>query len=188
MLFFFSSSSHRSLFRSLSQNLTLLLFPFDRLALEDVSMLFKIIETGKGGCIVVEAPLTHIDAPDLPSTALGISEDDAEDELNIIRSLLECHMELKVRSNGHDYEGISYVSDVPFNILIDLFLMNPIDVDVKHGSAWVEAGGTLGEVYYNIANKSKTYGFPAGICPTVGVGVHQWRRLWYHGEKIRPCC
>ncbi|KAK9146526.1 hypothetical protein Sjap_006429 [Stephania japonica] len=83
----------------------------------------------------------------------------------------ENHIELKVRSNGHDYEGLSYRSDVPF-VMVDMFQMHAVNVDVEEGSAWVEAGATLGEVYYNIAEKSDTYGFPAGICPTVGVGGH----------------
>ncbi|KAK9115163.1 hypothetical protein Syun_021960 [Stephania yunnanensis] len=47
-----------------------------------------------------------------------------------------------------------------------------VDVDVEDGSAWVQAGATLGEVYYNVAKKSRTHGFPAGTCPTVGVGGH----------------
>ncbi|KAF5196959.1 Berberine bridge enzyme-like, partial [Thalictrum thalictroides] len=34
------------------------------------------------------------------------------------------------------------------------------------------AGATIGQLYHNIAVKSRTYGFPAGICPTVGVGGH----------------
>ena len=30
----------------------------------------------------------------------------------------------------------------------------------------------MGEVYYWIANKSRTLGFPARLCPTMGVGGH----------------
>ncbi|KAK9092257.1 hypothetical protein Syun_027168 [Stephania yunnanensis] len=80
-------------------------------------------------------------------------------------------MELKVRSGGHDYEGLSYTSDVPF-VVVDMANIRSVDVDVEDGSAWVQVGATLGEVYYNIAEKSRTYGFPAGTCPTVGVGGH----------------
>ena len=80
-------------------------------------------------------------------------------------------LQIRARSGGHDYEGLSYVSEVPF-IIVDLVELRSINVDVGGGSAWVEAGATLGEVYYNIANKTATYGFPAGTCPTVGVGGH----------------
>ncbi|KAL2943254.1 Berberine bridge enzyme-like 26 [Bienertia sinuspersici] len=38
--------------------------------------------------------------------------------------------------------------------------------------AWVQCGETLGEVFYNIARKSRVHGFPGGMCPTVGVGGH----------------
>lgn len=80
-------------------------------------------------------------------------------------------IEMKVRSGGHDYEGLSYVSIVPF-FMVDMFNLRSIDVNIEEETAWVEAGATLGEVYYAIANKSNNHAFPAGVCPTVGAGGH----------------
>ncbi|KAI8538042.1 hypothetical protein RHMOL_Rhmol09G0070200 [Rhododendron molle] len=80
-------------------------------------------------------------------------------------------LQMKIRSGGHDFEGISYWSDNPFFIL-DLFNLRAINVSIETESAWVQTGATLGEVYYRIAEKSKTHGFPAGVCPIVGVGGH----------------
>ncbi|KAJ8557819.1 hypothetical protein K7X08_004585 [Anisodus acutangulus] len=80
-------------------------------------------------------------------------------------------MHIRIRSAGHDYEGLSYVSEVPF-VIVDLINLRTINVNVNDKSAWVEAGSTIGELYYKIAEKSKTLGFTAGVCPTVGVGGH----------------
>merc|ERR1712226_1775687 len=80
-------------------------------------------------------------------------------------------IQIRIRSGGHDYEGVSYVSDVAF-IIIDMFNLRSIDIDLKTQTAWVQTGATLGELYYSISQKSNTLGFPAGICPTVGVGGH----------------
>ncbi|KAG6642873.1 berberine bridge enzyme-like 18 [Carya illinoinensis] len=92
-----------------------------------------------------------------------------------IQATIKCSqkhgMQIRVRSGGHDFEGLSYVSYVPF-VIIDLINLRSINVDVKNGTAWVETGATLGEVYYTIAEKSRNFGFPAGLCPTVGVGGH----------------
>ncbi|OVA09346.1 FAD linked oxidase [Macleaya cordata] len=80
-------------------------------------------------------------------------------------------IQIKVRSGGHDTEGLSYVSDVPF-VMVDMFNLRAITIDVEHRTAWVQAGATLGEVSYSIAKKSRKLGFPSGICPTIGVGGH----------------
>ncbi|KAL3741257.1 hypothetical protein ACJRO7_016828 [Eucalyptus globulus] len=45
-------------------------------------------------------------------------------------------MHLKIRSSGHDFEGISYVSDDAFFIL-DMFNLRSIDMDIKEETAWV---------------------------------------------------
>ncbi|KAK9087091.1 hypothetical protein Syun_029485 [Stephania yunnanensis] len=83
----------------------------------------------------------------------------------------ECNLQMKIRGNGHDYEGLSYVSDVPF-VVLDMLKLNNVEIDVKEGTTWVGGGATVGELYYNIAKKTPSHTFPSGICPTVGVGGH----------------
>ncbi|KAI3816554.1 hypothetical protein L1987_16255 [Smallanthus sonchifolius] len=81
-------------------------------------------------------------------------------------------VQIKIRSGGHDYEGISYVSTEPDFVILDMFNFKTIEVNIEDETAVVGAGALLGELYYRIYEKSKVHGFPAGVCPTVGVGGH----------------
>ncbi|XP_048132568.1 berberine bridge enzyme-like 15 [Rhodamnia argentea] len=85
----------------------------------------------------------------------------------------ELGIHLRVRSGGHDYEGLSYVSEIetPF-IIVDLSRLRSVSVDLADNTAWAQAGATIGEVYYRIAEKSRVHGFPAGLCASLGVGGH----------------
>lgn len=53
-----------------------------------------------------------------------------------------------------------------------MFQFRSVLVDLEDETAWVDSGATVGELYYKIAEKSRIHGFPAGVCPTVGVGGH----------------
>ncbi|KAL0398208.1 UNVERIFIED_CONTAM: Berberine bridge enzyme-like 18 [Sesamum radiatum] len=92
-----------------------------------------------------------------------------------IQAVIYCSKKLgtqiRVRSGGHDYEGLSYTSEIPF-IILDMRNFRSISINTKDKTAWVEVGTTLGQLYYTIARHSRTLAFTAGVCPTVGVGGH----------------
>uniref|UniRef100_A0A803L7Y1 FAD-binding PCMH-type domain-containing protein n=1 Tax=Chenopodium quinoa TaxID=63459 RepID=A0A803L7Y1_CHEQI len=93
---------------------------------------------------------------------------------NIVATIQCCKthfFEMRIRSGGHDMEGLSFTSNVPF-VVLDMFNLRAINVNLEEETAWVEAGAQLGEVYYKIAEKSSIYAFPGGVCPTVGVAGH----------------
>ena len=80
---------------------------------------------------------------------------------------------LRVRSGGHDYEGLSYSSKRPeVFAVVDLSNLRGVRIDKQNSTAWVDSGATLGEPYYAVAQASNQLAFPAGLCPTIGVGGH----------------
>ncbi|URD98929.1 Berberine and berberine like [Musa troglodytarum] len=79
------------------------------------------------------------------------------DEFQVQASVICCRshgLPIRARSGGHDYEGLSYRSEKSSSfVLLDLEKLRSVTVDVEHGVAWVEAGATLGELYYKVAEK-----------------------------------
>ncbi|KAL3377420.1 hypothetical protein AABB24_003696, partial [Solanum stoloniferum] len=77
--------------------------------------------------------------------------------------------QIRVLGGGHDYEGLSFRAESRF-IMIDMSNLNEIDIDLEEEVAWIQTGATLGQLYYEIAKKSRVHAFPGGICYTTGSG------------------
>ncbi|XWS13321.1 hypothetical protein CRYUN_Cryun36dG0027600 [Craigia yunnanensis] len=90
-----------------------------------------------------------------------------------VQSTIHCSrkhgLQIRIRSGGHDFDGLSYVSEVPY-VIVDMINFRSVDVDVKNRVAWVQSGAIFGELYYRIAEKSRTIAFPGSLCHTVGIG------------------
>ncbi|KAH7289261.1 hypothetical protein KP509_31G066900 [Ceratopteris richardii] len=94
--------------------------------------------------------------------------------VEVQHTLLCCrkaNFQVRVRSGGHSYEGLSSRAISPF-VIIDLAALSSVSVDVASKTAWAEAGATLGDIYYSIARADTELAFSAGVCPTVGSGGH----------------
>ncbi|KAH6804183.1 FAD-binding Berberine family protein [Perilla frutescens var. frutescens] len=113
----------------------------------------------------------RLDTESTPKPQVIITPEHESQIPAIIHCAKASDLEIRTRSGGHDFEGLSYVSQVPF-VIVDLINLSEITVNVEEKTAWIEAGATLGSVYYRIAEKSPVLGFPAGLCPSVGVGGH----------------
>ncbi|KAG5021167.1 hypothetical protein JHK87_017022 [Glycine soja] len=83
----------------------------------------------------------------------------------------ELGLQIRIRSGGHDYEGLSYLCKAPF-VMVDLINIRSIEINLDDETTWVQAGASIGELYYKISKASKVHGFPAGTCPSVGIGGH----------------
>ncbi|GMJ08697.1 hypothetical protein like AT4G20820 [Hibiscus trionum] len=94
-------------------------------------------------------------------------------QLSHVQATIHCArkhgLQIRTRSGGHDFQGLSYVSRAPF-VVVDMVRLRSVDIDVEKKVAWVQSGAVLGELYYNLANRTNTLAFPAGLCPTVGIG------------------
>uniref|UniRef100_A0A8R7QMC7 FAD-binding PCMH-type domain-containing protein n=2 Tax=Triticum urartu TaxID=4572 RepID=A0A8R7QMC7_TRIUA len=112
--------------------------------------------TARPLCIVTPRDASHVQAAVLCGRGQGVR--------------------LRVRSGGHDYEGLSYRSARPSSeafAVVDLGAnLRAVRVNRLQSTAWVDSGATIGELYYAIAKNDSRLAFPAGECPTIGVGGH----------------
>ncbi|CAM0955417.1 unnamed protein product [Alopecurus aequalis] len=110
--------------------------------------------TVRPACIVTPTDASHVQAAVLCGRSHGVR--------------------LRVRSGGHDYEGLSYRSARPEEVfgVVDLANLRAVSVDQSESTAWVDSGATIGELYYAIAKNNSQVAFPAGECPSIGVGGH----------------
>ncbi|KAI5660687.1 hypothetical protein M9H77_20010 [Catharanthus roseus] len=86
-----------------------------------------------------------------------------------IRCSKEFHLQMRIRSGGHDFSGASFASKSPF-FMLDMSNFSSISIDLKTRTAWLGVAARLGEVYYTIYQANNSLYFPGGSCPTVGVG------------------
>ncbi|KAL2530906.1 FAD-binding Berberine family protein [Forsythia ovata] len=82
-------------------------------------------------------------------------------------------LEIRVKSGGHDYEGLSFrtQNENPF-VMIDLRNLNATEINLEEESIWIQTGVMLGQLYYEIARRSNVHAFPGGLYPGVGSGGH----------------
>ncbi|KAI7730718.1 hypothetical protein M8C21_017424 [Ambrosia artemisiifolia] len=81
------------------------------------------------------------------------------------------NVQIRIRSGGHDYAGLSYTSLYQTSfVVLDLQELRSVKIESDKNAAWVETGATVGELYYWVSQASPNLGFPAGVCTSVGVG------------------
>ncbi|MCD7451013.1 hypothetical protein HAX54_009377 [Datura stramonium] len=79
--------------------------------------------------------------------------------------------QIRVKSGGHDYEGLSFRSETETKfIMVDLLNLCDISIDKHNKTAWIQTGVTMGQLYYEIAKKRENLAFPGGLYPSVGSG------------------
>ncbi|WVZ94470.1 hypothetical protein U9M48_040357 [Paspalum notatum var. saurae] len=147
------------------------------------------------GCLAVEVPAGLIHNPASSSYAARLSsaarnlrhaQPDTPTPFAVVEAAEHSHVQatvrcarrhgvrVRTRSGGHDYEGVSYASAdaaEPF-VVLDIGALRGVRVDAARAEAWAGAGATVGELYHALGAASGTFAFPAGVCPSVGLGGH----------------
>ncbi|EOY25665.1 FAD-binding Berberine family protein, putative [Theobroma cacao] len=94
------------------------------------------------------------------------------------------NIQMKIRSGGHDYEGLSYVATVPFFVL-DMFNLRSIDVDVASETAWLASVITSVEVAMKSMRQDIFWAIRGGGAASFGVVLGYKVKLVRVPEKVR---
>ncbi|XP_074377860.1 tetrahydroberberine oxidase-like [Apium graveolens] len=106
--------------------------------------------------------------PETPKPLLIVTPKEESQIQTVIHCSKKHDIQMRIRGGGNDYEGLSYVSHVPF-VLLDMINLRSIDVDTVAATAMVQSGATAGELYYAISQKSKTLSFTGPTFSSVGL-------------------
>ncbi|XWS13320.1 hypothetical protein CRYUN_Cryun36dG0027500 [Craigia yunnanensis] len=140
---------------------------------EDSSSISKVIYTQRNSSYssILESSIKNLrfSTPTTPKPFVIVTPLHTSHVQSTIHCSRKHGLQIRTRSGGHDFEGLSYVSEVPY-VIVDLVNFRSIDVDVENREAWVQSGAIIGELYYRIAEKSRTLAFPGALCHTVGIG------------------
>ncbi|GLJ18422.1 hypothetical protein SUGI_0326440 [Cryptomeria japonica] len=101
-----------------------------------------------------------------------ILQQEREQVVNSVRCHIKNGWQIVVRSGGHSYEALSSTFDASNFAIIELINFNHVTIDMKSKTTWVDAGAMVGQLYSAIACSTADYGFPAGVCPTMGTSRH----------------
>ncbi len=94
---------------------------------------------------------------------------DTQDVVNAIRWARCRNIPVRIRSGGHNYEGLSALNN---GMVIDVSTMKSIWADPRRGIAIVQPGVENNEIYHALGEKGMVV--PGGVCPTpaiAGVGL-----------------
>ncbi|KAE8712288.1 FAD-binding Berberine family protein [Hibiscus syriacus] len=140
---------------------------------QESSLISRVIYTERNSSYsaILESSIHNLrfSAPNTPKPLVIVTP------LNIshVQATIHCSkthgLQIRTRSGGHDFEGLSYVSEVPF-VVVDLVHFRSIDIDVENEEAWVQSGAITGELYYRINERTTNLTFPGALCHTVGIG------------------
>lgn len=87
-----------------------------------------------------------------------------EDVQNAVVYARQHQMPVAIRCGRHNYECFSLVDD---GMIIDVSDMTTLHIDHENHTVDIGSGTQLIEIYTKVSQQG--YGFPGGICPTVGI-------------------